>query len=85
MGRKREASATESGLLNTPGIQSLLMYSVPNNIQYRCVCSCDVDYWLNPPSLQNKTTDVVIQNAQSQVPDAGYINVRDKLSTREVK
>ena len=32
VGRKREASATEAGLLNTPGIQSLLMYSVPNNI-----------------------------------------------------
>ena len=33
---------------------------------------------LNPASLQNKTTDVVIQ---SQAPDDGYINVRNVLST----
>jgi len=34
---------------------------------------------LTPPSLQNETTDVVIQQ-QSQTPDDGHINAQNMLS-----
>ena len=35
----------------------------------------------NTQRTENKTTDVVIQQTQSQAPDDGYINVRNMLST----
>jgi hypothetical protein len=32
-------------------------------------------------SIENNTTNVVIQQKKSQAPDDGYINVRNMLST----
>ena len=43
--------------------------------------SISVNYGVCLTSLQNNTTNVVIQQEQSQAPDYGYINVQNMLST----